>query len=108
MVSGALLRPNLDDREVRIKLALVLLIGWNGLVATAVHHRLVRGTPGRLLMLAAGFRRPYLRSDGGAQRESSCSTIERRIDWSGRHDRVRVPEHDAPLAVLTPVDRGHP
>lgn len=55
VVSGALLRPDLGDREVCIKLALVLLIGWNGLFATALHRRLTQGTPGRLLMLVAGL-----------------------------------------------------
>jgi hypothetical protein len=55
VASGALLSPELGDEEVRIKLALVLLIGWNGLLATVLHRRLKRGVPGRLLLVTTGL-----------------------------------------------------
>jgi len=35
--------------------------------------------------------------------------MERLIDPGARgQDRVGVPEHDAPVCILSPVDRGHP
>lgn len=40
VLSGALLEPDVVSRVTQIKLALVLLIGWNGLLAMWIHARL--------------------------------------------------------------------
>lgn len=40
VLSGILLEPNLASRITQVKLVLVLLIGWNGLLAMWLHARL--------------------------------------------------------------------
>jgi hypothetical protein len=40
VLSGVLLEPALDSGITQVKLGLVLLIGWNGLVAMWLHHLL--------------------------------------------------------------------
>jgi hypothetical protein len=40
VLSGVLLEPAVDSAVTQVKLALVLLIGWNGLVAMWLHHLL--------------------------------------------------------------------
>jgi hypothetical protein len=52
VASGVLLSPDLTSIATRIKLGAVLLIGWNGLVATALSRRL-HARPSRNLMLAS-------------------------------------------------------
>lgn len=53
VVSGVFLDPDVARPLTRFKLSLVLLVTWNGLLATLVHRRLAaRGSvaPGRLLL----------------------------------------------------------
>ena len=59
-VSGMLVEPDVTRQLTQIKLGLVLLVTWNGLVATLLHRRLSAGalhaggrSPGRLLLTAA-------------------------------------------------------
>ena len=40
VASGILLEPDLSSPATRVKLALVLLVGWNGALAVAIHRRL--------------------------------------------------------------------
>lgn len=47
VLSGVLLEPDVSDPATQAKLGLVLLIGWNGLLAMWLHARLSRD-PGRL------------------------------------------------------------
>ena len=59
LASGALLEPDLSSWATRVKLALVVLIGWNGLVATVMQEPLDRVAgrprrPDRRLLLACG------------------------------------------------------
>ena len=57
VASGVLLEPDLDSTATRVKLLLVLAIGWNGIWAMVLHHRLERvgdAGPGRSLMRVAG------------------------------------------------------
>jgi hypothetical protein len=49
VLSGVLLEPALDSLITQVKLALVLLIGWNGLVAMWLHH-LLQGEVRRVLI----------------------------------------------------------
>ena len=60
VVSGVLLDPDITSQATRLKLVLVLVIGWNGLFAGALHRRMsrLRGEPGRELLMcsaASGF-----------------------------------------------------
>lgn len=52
VASGLLLEPDLSRGLTVTKLVLVLVIGWNGLVATAL-HRPLQGEPRRGLVVAA-------------------------------------------------------
>ena len=58
VLSGVLLEPDLAAWTTRVKLAMVVLIGWNGVAAVGIQRRLsaVRGTlvPRNLLLAAAG------------------------------------------------------
>ena len=40
VATGILLEPDLSSPATRIKLALVLVIGWNGALAVTIHRRL--------------------------------------------------------------------
>ena len=56
--SGMLLEPDVTRQLTQVKLGLVLLVTWNGLVATLLHRRLAEtGTrssgPGHLLLAGA-------------------------------------------------------
>lgn len=51
--SGLLLEPDLGARLTQVKIALVLLIGLNGLVATALHRRLADGPSLRLVAISS-------------------------------------------------------
>lgn len=56
LVSGVLLGPDLDSAAVRVKLLLVLLVGWNGVLVEVLQRRLRRlgsTPPGRPLLLVA-------------------------------------------------------
>lgn len=55
VASGMLLEPDLTSPTTGLKLALVLLIGWNGLLAEVLHGRLshLREEPGQRLLTAA-------------------------------------------------------
>lgn len=56
VVSGVLLEPDLTSPATRLKLGLVLLIGWNGVAATALESSLARAggpaAPRRLLLVS--------------------------------------------------------
>lgn len=52
VLSGVLLEPDLGSQVTQVKLALVLLIGWNGLVAMWLHH-LLQGEVRRLVILVS-------------------------------------------------------
>lgn len=58
VASGMLLEPDLANPVTRVKLALVLVIGWNGVLAAVLHRRLARRPEapleGRLAVTAAG------------------------------------------------------
>jgi hypothetical protein len=56
VASGMLLEPDLSNPMTMLKVALVLLIGWNGVLAGVLHGRLshLHETPGRNLLAAAG------------------------------------------------------
>lgn len=57
VTSGILLEPDLSSTATRVKLALVLLIGWNGVVATVLQAPLSispGGSPTRRLLLISG------------------------------------------------------
>jgi hypothetical protein len=53
VLSGVLLEPSLGSPITQVKLALVLLIGWNGLVATWLHHVLHGDVRRRLIVVSA-------------------------------------------------------
>ena len=52
VLTGLLLEPDLSSRPTQLKLALVLLIGWNGLLATWLRGRLDRGLSPAMLTLS--------------------------------------------------------
>lgn len=52
VLSGVLLEPELSNPLTQVKLVLVLVIGWNGLLATALAHHL-RGLPTRALLVVS-------------------------------------------------------
>jgi hypothetical protein len=56
VASGALLEPDLHSPLTLVKLAMVLVIGCNGAVATSLQHRLTATSPagptGRLMLLS--------------------------------------------------------
>lgn len=58
VLSGVLLEPDLGNPSTQVKIALVVLIGWNGVLATLVHRQLSMsaGTvvPGRQLLTSVG------------------------------------------------------
>lgn len=54
VASGLCLEPDLTSALTRVKLGLVVLIGVNGLFATALHGRLVHA-PNRVLVVVAGM-----------------------------------------------------
>ncbi len=58
VASGMLLQPDLANPVTQVKLALVLVIGWNGVLATVLHRRLTRRPHAplerRLVVTAAG------------------------------------------------------
>jgi hypothetical protein len=54
VLSGVLLEPSLDSTVTQVKLGLVLLIGWNGLVAMWLHH-LLQGEVRRCVFLASAL-----------------------------------------------------
>jgi hypothetical protein len=60
VASGALLEPDLSSWGTRLKLALVVLIGWNGIAATLMQAPLTRAAdhPGRPLRVASAAERP--------------------------------------------------
>jgi len=53
VLSGLLLEPDLASPMTRVKLALVLVIGLNGVVALWLHRALHRGPDARLMALGA-------------------------------------------------------
>lgn len=58
LVTGTLLNPDLGSRLTWVKIALVLVVGWNGALAMALHRGLVAAPSGevpRRLMLWAGL-----------------------------------------------------
>jgi hypothetical protein len=54
VLSGVLLEPALASSITQLKLVLVLLIGWNGLVATWLHH-VLQGDVRRCLILVSAL-----------------------------------------------------
>lgn len=58
VLSGVLLEPDLANPFTQVKLALVVLIGWNGVLAAVVHRQLSRrvgsDVPGRQLLTSVG------------------------------------------------------
>jgi hypothetical protein len=57
VVSGALLGPDLSSPMTRLKVALVVVIGWNGVAASLLKPALARAgrrAPARRLLLASG------------------------------------------------------
>lgn len=54
VLSGVLLQPQLSSQLTQAKLALVLVIGWNGLLAGWLHGRL-NARPSRVLLLVAAM-----------------------------------------------------
>jgi hypothetical protein len=87
VLSGVLLEPDLASRFVQIKLAAVLAIGLNGVVATGLHRAMVRKPSVRLVTLGmgcavvsqlcwwtatlVGFISAHLRSSAGPERRLS-------------------------------------
>lgn len=69
VVSGVLLEPDLSNPLTRIKIALVLAIGWNGVAAAAVHRQLSR-LVGRTL-------------EGRRLWTSLCSATVSQLGWWG-------------------------
>jgi hypothetical protein len=57
VLSGILLGPDASNKLTQVKLGLVLLVTWNGLVATLLHRRFSRAgePPPRLLLLLAAL-----------------------------------------------------
>jgi hypothetical protein len=57
VLSGILLEPDASNKLTQVKLGLVLLVTWNGLVATLLHRRFSRAgeRPPRLLLLLAAL-----------------------------------------------------
>jgi hypothetical protein len=57
VVSGMVLEPDIDATLTQTKLALVLTVTWNGLIAAVLHRRLKsrEGQPGRLLLLVSAM-----------------------------------------------------
>ena len=54
VLSGVMLEPALGSLVTQVKLGLVLLIGWNGLVAMWLHH-LLQGEVRRCVVLASAL-----------------------------------------------------
>ena len=58
VATGVLLEPDLTSLATRVKLVLVLMVGWNGVLAMVLHGRLASVTGGalgrRLLLTAVG------------------------------------------------------
>jgi hypothetical protein len=54
VLSGTLLEPDITRQLTQIKLGLVLIVTWNGLVASTLHRRLLSGSPTRLTLGIAG------------------------------------------------------
>lgn len=57
VLSGILLEPDANNRLTQVKLGLVLLVTWNGLVATLLHRGFARSgeRPSRFLLLLAAL-----------------------------------------------------
>jgi hypothetical protein len=58
LVTGTLLNPDLGSRLTSLKIALVLVVGWNGALAMALHRGLVAAPSGevpRRLIVWAGL-----------------------------------------------------
>jgi len=55
IVSGVLLDPDLGRELTQVKLGLVLLVTWNGLLAGFLHRKLTAREPGRLLLAISGL-----------------------------------------------------
>ena len=55
VLSGVLLSPDLTSPVTVAKLALVLLIGWNGILATWLHSRLIEDAGRFSFRVSAGF-----------------------------------------------------
>lgn len=55
VLSGILLEPDATNRLTQVKLGLVLMVTWNGLLASRLHRRFVRAIdrPPRLLVAVA-------------------------------------------------------
>lgn len=56
VLSGILLEPDADNRLTQVKLGLVLVVTWNGLLACALHRRMAKVSPRApriLLMMGA-------------------------------------------------------